>query len=777
MVFTRLARFLRTYPWATLVVVGYLVLGGVFSVANPIHEATDEVRHYRYVRYIADYGQLPVQSGAEGNAQAHHPPLYYATAALVSFWVHPSDPLYEPLHNPQWGFRNWEVGTDNKNLYLHGPDEAWPYRDASLAAHLARWVTLLWGAAAVALTIAIARTLLPEYPAVSLVAGALIAFNPMFLYLGAAVNNDVPAGTVAAAITLASLHTVRDGITRRGTIWLGALFGVGMLVKFNVLAMLGVIEVALLLAAFRGNESHPWQSLLRANGWIGGISAILSGWWYVRNTILYGEPTGFLRLTEIWGFRNPEAGVHLAGTELLYAWTSLWARFGYGQIPVPTIYYTITAVLCGAGLAGAVIFLVRSRWVEGNERQLTAKTQSSQRKSGNHRDTEETDGLRPFQGKLGGMVLVLAASVVVNFAVLYAYITVSPAGAMGRFFFPGLPALVTLVAAGLIVLWPGKVQIATAGLISVGMLIYAATTLTGYLIPAYSLPAQAASPADPLDIVIGENARVLAYHVSPSEARPGDEVDVTVTWEILKATDVPYAVFIHLSNPDGALIAQRDTYTGGGNYPSQWWQPGHIFTETYRVFLSDTTYSPDQAIVEIGLYNPDAGRLPVQGGSSAEAGTLIVGEVMIPEDSNVEYPNQMFINWENRFALVGYKIDRRVLKPGQRMKIRLYWQALDPSGDQDYKVFLHIVEGWDQRWAGRDGNPVSPDESTRNWIVGDVYKDTREIKLPDDIPPGTYTIELGWFSDSDGHRLNIVAEDGHIVDNWLPLNTIQVVAP
>ena len=167
----------------------------------------------------------------------------------------------------------------------------------------------------------------------------------------------------------------------------------------------------------------------------------------------------------------------------------------------------------------------------------------------------------------------------------------------------------------------------------------------------------------------------LAEYQFPEVTAPGDEVDVTVTWEILKATDVPYAVFIHLFNPNGALIAQRDTYTGGGNYPSQWWQPGHIFTETYRVFLPETAYSPDEAIVEIGLYNPDAGRLPVQGGTSAEAGTLRVGEVAIPEDPNAEYSNQTFINWENRFALVGYKMSRRVLHPGQRVEIRLYWQA------------------------------------------------------------------------------------------------------
>ncbi|HEC21650.1 MAG TPA: DUF2142 domain-containing protein, partial [Chloroflexi bacterium] len=431
---TRTASFIRTHRWGAFVVATYLALGVVFSVVNPIHEATDELRHYRYVRYIADYGRLPVQSAGEGNAQAHHPPLYYATAALASFWVHPADPLGDPLSNPQWGFRNWEVGTDNKNLYLHGPDEAWPYRDEALAAHLARWVTLLWGAGAVALTYALGRVLLPEQEPVAVTAAMLVALNPMFLYLGAAVNNDVPAALIGAAITYVALIIVRDGLTMRRIIALGVLYGLASLVKFNLVAMLGVIEAGLFLGLLvpsggGGPENgHPsrWRAFLRANVIILGLTLLISGWWYVRNTILYGEPTGFLRLTEIWGVRDPRAGVRLAGRELRYAWTSLWGRFGYGQIPLPDSLYIAVAVLCGLGLLGLIAYLVRERCA-----------------------------LSPARWGMFGLLMM---AVLVNFAVLYAYITISPAGAMGRFFFPGLPAFATLIAVGLIALWPERLQ-------------------------------------------------------------------------------------------------------------------------------------------------------------------------------------------------------------------------------------------------------------------------------------------------------------------------------
>jgi len=727
---------LKKQPIAAIFVMLYLIGGVMYSVVNPIHEATDEVRHYRYVRYLADLGQLPVQSEEEGNAQAHHPPLYYATAALTSFWVNTSNPLYEPQGNPHWSFRNWEVGTDNKNLYLHGPDEAWPYRDASLASHLSRWTTLLWGAATVALTILTAHTLAPEKPAVAMAAGALIALCPMFLYLGAAVNNDVPAGLMGAAITYSCLIIIRRGISTKRLVVLGILYGLALLTKFNLLAMGGVIGLALLIAPLEESQSRT-GALVRAASIIGGLTILISGWWYIRNAVLYGEPTGFLRLTEIWGFREPTEGFQLAGRELGYAWTSLWARFGYGQIPMPNSYYLAIGIICGIGLLGLVGHLVINRT------QIAAEWR---------------------------MLAVLVTSVVLNFMVLYAYITVSPAGAMGRFFFPGLSAFAVLVGYGLTVILPQKVDLGFAGAITAYMTVFALTGLFGYIQPAYAIPAASQSPTNPMDVQFGEAAKLLAYHVTPSATHPGDEIDVTVTWEVVEPTPIPFAVFIHLVNEQGALIAQRDTYAGLGTYPSNWWRPGHVFTETYRVFLPETAYTPDEAQAVIGLYSPDFGSIPING-SAQDA--LQLDSIEIESAGDTEYPNQTFVDYSDHFALVGYAIEPRVARPEDEVEVTLYWEALNPPTDQDFKVFIQVIGEQDSRWASLDGPPIDAATRTRDWESGEVYKDVRVLTLPTDVPSGIYQIHLGWFND-DGERLRIIAEDGRILENYLLLNTLAV---
>ncbi|MCC6904803.1 MAG: phospholipid carrier-dependent glycosyltransferase [Anaerolineae bacterium] len=780
----------RHYFWAVLITALYLVLGVAYSVINPIHEATDELRHFRYVRYIADIGELPVQSGEAGNAQAHHPPLYYATAALVSAWVRLDDPLYEPVANPQWGFRNWEVGTDNKNLYIHGPDEGWPYRGPSLAAHLARWTTLLWGAGTVLLTYLIVLRIFPGRHAIALLAAAIAALNPMFLYLGGAINNDVPAGLAGAAITYLCLLVIRNGATDRLALWLGVAYGLASLTKFNLVAMLAVIELALLLAIWTApapDQRARWLRWLRANAIIAGVTLAISGWWYVRNIILYGEPTGFLRLTEIWGARDPRAGVQLTGRELGYAWTSLWGRFGYGQIPLPPRFYRGVGILAGVGGLGLAAFITRHsllrdrpfRRREADTRRISPLLERILRRGGPRE--RQPDLLPLLTAQQWQMLAVLAASVVINFIVLYAYITVSPAGAMGRFFFPGLPAFAVLISVGVTGLLPRANRAIIAGVITLAMLGFALVALLGYIAPAYQKPPPQAAPTSPSlaskDVVIGDFARILDYQVEGAENMlPGSRVDVTITWEALRRTEVPYTLAIQLRHVQGVLIAERNTYTGHGNYPTSIWEPGRIFTETYHLYLPEYAYAPlDRLYLTVTMFDPEDELAPVRIDGEANGDSFwLASDLQTVARPGSEYPNQTYINFDNHFALVGYSIDPLVLWQGQRTKVTLYWLALDPPRDDNYKVFLHVIKGWDEKWAGADGNPVTHDGRTSTWEAGQVYVDERLLDIPGEIPPDNYELELGWFSDTTGERLNIVAGDGHIIDNWVMLHRIFV---
>ena len=134
----------KRFIWVILLL--FIGLSFSASVINPLHEATDELRHYRFVQHIIQRQALPVQGEVGCSAQGHHPPLFYMMAAAATFWVNTGlDVCYEPEINPFWNYRQWEVSGDNKNLYLHSPAESFPWRGMALAAHLTRAVNVLLG--------------------------------------------------------------------------------------------------------------------------------------------------------------------------------------------------------------------------------------------------------------------------------------------------------------------------------------------------------------------------------------------------------------------------------------------------------------------------------------------------------------------------------------------------------------------------------------------------------------------------------------------------------
>ena len=203
-------------------------------------------------------------------------------------------------------------------------------------------------------------------------------------------------------------------MSRRWGIGLGLLFGVALLSKFNLAALALLIETAVTWVAWRKKQ---WRLWWEANFLIAGFTLLLVGWWFVRNQLLYGEPTGFQRLTELWGVRNPADSWGVAIFELPYTWTSLWGRFGYGQIPLPEGIYSGLRWLVGLGLLGLPLRFWRKTAVQ------------------------EPVPTIPL--------MLLGLNVLLFFVVVFNYLLVSPAGAMGRFFFPALPALALLTFYGL----------------------------------------------------------------------------------------------------------------------------------------------------------------------------------------------------------------------------------------------------------------------------------------------------------------------------------------
>lgn len=808
----RLISSLRSHPLFTLILFGYLALAFGFSVVNPIYESTDELHHFRYIRYIQEFHALPEQRADQPRIQAHHPPLYYLIAALASGFIPPDRPaLYEPVQNPYYGYRYWEINNDNKNRYLHGPDEQWPYSGVVLMVHVARWVNLIIGALMVWVTYRLALTVFLDRKSMAAAASAIVAFNPQFLFMSGAINNDVIAGLFGSILLWIGVTIIRCGLTTRRSIFLALAFALALMAKFNLAFALPLVELALLIAVWpRAGRERDWRGFIKANLFIVGFVALIAGWWFVRNTQLYGEPTGVQRMNELWGGRNPAESFGLAVSEIPYAWSSFWGRFGYGQIPLPDAIYTGALIVSLLGLVGLVIAFVRffSALQDKDRAKGVIARCASQRRSNlyrpdreiaSHPSTSQQKDAAPLgtlamtksetllfdRVQIKQLVLVIFSALLFA-AALFGYMMSSTAGPMGRFYFPGLSAFGLLLALGwttLFALRNTRYSLRVSHYaIPIAAFALALIAFFGYFVPAYAAPppVDAASISQPLSVTFDGKIELLGTEVDRGSAKPGDPIKVTLYWRARQPIDRSYVEFVHLIDDQGIIVAQRDTWPGRGMYPTTLWQPGEIFADTLDVHVPDGAYAPNNATLRVGLYEQDGPRLAAidAQGEAIEDDAVSIGAVKIDPRPG-DYPNSLRANFGDQVELLGYEMfpAERSILPGGAITVTLYWRVTAPF-TEDYSVFLNALrpaqKNSDQKNSAQDSSkPLRGTFSTKNWTPGQVITDVRVLRFPPTAKPGLLDIEVGWFLPKAG-RLNVLAEDGHEVDSRLLLSKIRI---
>jgi hypothetical protein len=392
------------------------------------------------------------------------------------------------------------------------------------------------------------------------------------------------------------------------------------------------------------------------------------------------------------------------------------------------------------------------------------------------------------------------------FAVVFNYLLVSPAGAMGRFFFPALPALALLTFYGLStwldLIWPtkpisspqsfGSAQDKPAVsflaiIVNLAMASLTIIAIFGYLADAFARPetfaAETAVP-NPINAQFDSFAVLRGYELDSTTLQPGGYLTLDLYWEVIGQPPGNFLLFVHLIDQEtGTLIAQRDTHPGLGSFPSSQWQPGDRFIDTIRLHASETMYTPATADLQIGLYAPGENgyRLGIAADDDTFLGdALRLNEITIAEvddwrNDGQSFPNLLNQNFFNDLRLTGYEYNQRVLAPGDSLEVTLYWDALRDA-PPDYLVEVALCELPCPEWQPALVTAVSPPASipTSSWQESQIVADPHILPLDAGLPPGSYGIHVTLIDAVTKAPQNIVAEDGHYIDDRLLLANIRV---
>ena len=268
-------------PALLLLLLVYLLFGIAYSLVVPPFEAPDEPFHYAFVRHVAQGNGLPVQDEvatgpwAQEGSQA---PLYYLVAGLLTAGIDASDFPELTTVNPRANIGD-PLSPGNKNFMLHSGQPR-PLTQTNLAVHVARWFSLLLGAATILCTYLTAQFVFPQRRGLPLIAAALAAAIPQVQFITAAVTNDplIMATSAATVYWLARLLARPDDRPLHLWEWLvlGGLIGLAALSKLQGLGLIGLAGLAVIFLAW---QRRTWRLL-----WVAGLPvalpalALAGGW-------------------------------------------------------------------------------------------------------------------------------------------------------------------------------------------------------------------------------------------------------------------------------------------------------------------------------------------------------------------------------------------------------------------------------------------------------------------------------------------------------------------
>jgi 4-amino-4-deoxy-L-arabinose transferase-like glycosyltransferase len=721
------------YGWPGAVVLLFVALGVVYSLVTPIFEASDERWHYPVVKYIADGRGLPVQDPAVATAwhqEGSQPPLYYLVAAGLTAWIDTSDFSQVQRPNPH-AITGLPQVIGNKNMMLHSQREAWPWQGTSLAVHLIRLLSIAMGAATVWLTWLIAGRLWPGAPAIALLAAMLTAFNPMFLFISASVNNDNLATLLGAATMLVLLRALQHGQRLRDGLWLGVLLGLGALTKLSVLALLPLVAIALTWDAWRRRAWRNW--LLNAAIIAAGL-ALIAGWWYARNWRLYGDPTGVSRMLDIVGRRDEPLTLRGLWAEFEGFRISYWALFGGVSILADRwIYPLLDALMLLASLGAAAGLLL----IPGIRKRMSSNL-----------------GWRAGFSLRPAAYLLLLAWVLLVLASLVRW-TSQTYASQGRLMFVAVAGISSLWALGLGTLTPARWRGGMAAAVGGGLLLLAAVSPFRYILPAYTPPPLMTAADVPTDVErvnreINGQMRLVGYRLEGSQVRPAQDLPVTVYWEALAPMAEDYSVFVHVLGRNRRVVGQVNTYPGLGAWPTSRLEPGDVLADTYRVPIDAGAEAPSLLRVEVGLYRyhePGRAGLATRDASGQPTDPWLATAKLVPWDWPQASPaHPLAVRFGEAIRLAGYDLDEQGLT--------LTWQA-EGTPAADYTVFIQLWDR-DRQIAGFDGPPLGGDYPTHWWAAGETIVDEHDLDLSgrgDRLLVGLYRLDTG-------ERLAAWHEDG-----------------
>jgi 4-amino-4-deoxy-L-arabinose transferase-like glycosyltransferase len=258
----------------------------IWGVIVPPFMVPDETTHFAYAQYFAETGHPPRQV----SCPATMPECWESNQEEVAIQATWFGSVYGSRLN-RGIFTNIEQQALRKDLAAYDEPlglggasvasnqpplyyalEAIPYwlspsNDLLTRLAFMRLLSALMAAGTVLAIFMFLRELLPRTPWAWTVGALMVAFQPMFAFMGAGVNGDNLLFLASALTFFTTARAWQRGLTMRRSAAIGGALAIGMLAKLTFLALVPGAALALLLLAWRA----------RPAGWVPALQRLALG--------------------------------------------------------------------------------------------------------------------------------------------------------------------------------------------------------------------------------------------------------------------------------------------------------------------------------------------------------------------------------------------------------------------------------------------------------------------------------------------------------------------
>ncbi|MBN1316667.1 MAG: glycosyltransferase family 39 protein [Anaerolineales bacterium] len=106
----------------------------------------------------------------------------------------------------------------------------------------------------------------------------------------------------------------------------------------------------------------------------------------------------------------------------------------------------------------------------------------------------------------------------------------------------------------------------------------------------------------PLDVSVGNFAKLFGFKIEQEQAAPGGYIELTLLWKSITLTNKDYHVFTHLHDGQ-SMIGQLDGQPVCGQYPTSQWRPGQIIIDPYMIRISQDAQPGSIVPLTTGMYD------------------------------------------------------------------------------------------------------------------------------------------------------------------------------